>query len=184
MTIIINNGSLINYENVAFINMEVKSQAFGECQCNIFTLTVYLADSTKILVAEEANRVITDNVLEQVSDAISSGEAIVDLRKMGLTDGDKLSSLKKELVEAYRMLERPLLRVDEVESFIQTIQEKKEAIADLFRMPKENAMEFLESDEGFISPKLESVKQFRKNMQLYARERQVGSGKYNRCNNQ
>lgn len=151
MVVILNDGSLVNFSNVSMVSKNCTYKAFGRCSCYIHTLTLYSAGFPKTLVVEEADWNIVHNVLSQIKDAVASGKSIVDFRKMGLTDGDKLAELEQELDRAYEELERSSFVCDkQIDSLVQNIQEKKEAIVKVFRMPEDKAGKFLDSDSQYM----------------------------------
>lgn len=151
MVIILNNGSIVNFSNVSMISKDCIYESFGKCSCYIHTLMLYSAGFPKTLVVEEADWNIVNNVLIQITDAVASGKPIVDFREMGLSDGDKLTGLKQELDRAYDVLEKSCPVCEkQIDSLVQSIQEKKEAIVKAFRMPGDKAEKFLESDSQYM----------------------------------
>ena len=166
MVIILNNGSIVNFSNVSMVSKNCVCKSFGKCSCYIHTLTLYSAGFPKTLVVEEADWNIANNVLVQITDAVTSGKPIVDLREMGLTDGNRLAELKQELDRAYEVFEesRPVCG-KQIDSFVQSIQEKKEAIVDLFRMPGDKAEKFLESDSEYMQCMVARKKHERRRIQ-------------------
>ncbi|MCI9545358.1 MAG: hypothetical protein HFH60_01515 [Lachnospiraceae bacterium] len=151
MVIILNNGSLVNFSNVSMVSKDCIYKSFGKCSCYIHTLTLYSAGFPKTLVVEEADWNIANNVLIHITDAVASGKPIVDFREMGLTDGNRLTELKRELESAYEELEKSGSACNkQIDSFAQLIQEKKEAIIKAFRMPEDKAEKFLESDSQYM----------------------------------
>lgn len=170
MTIILNDGSLVNYDHIAMIGKSVSCENFGQCQCDIIKLTLYSDGFPKCIIAEEAERNVINNVLNQITDAVTSGKTIIDLSTMGLTDGDKLSELKREIERAYKELEDCLpSNYKPINSIVESIQEKKEAIAKVFHMSTGSAEKFVKSDKKFIPYKVEQIELERKRMQpVYA----------------
>lgn len=133
------------------VNKDCVYTSFGKFSCYIHTLTLYSAGVPKTIVAEEADWNIVNNVLTQITDAVISGKSIVDFRKMGLSDGNKLTELKQKLDREYEEIERSEPVCDnQIDSLVQLIQEKKEAIVKAFRMPEDKAKEFLESDSQYM----------------------------------
>ena len=166
MIIILNDGTLVNFTNVSMISKDAILKNFGKCSCYINTLTLYSVGGPKSLIAEEADWNITDNVLRGIIDAAALGESIVDFRKMGLTDGDRLAELKQELEKAYEEFEGiSLIYSEQIDYIVQKIQEKKEAIVDIFRMSKDKAEKFLKSDSQYMQCMIERKKRGKRQMQ-------------------
>ena len=166
MVIILNNGSIVNFSNVSMVSKNCVCKSFGKCSCYIHTLTLYSAGFPKTLVVEEADWNIVNNVLIQITDAVASGKPIVDFREMALSDGDKLTGLKQELVRAYVVLEKSCPVCEkQIDSLVQSIQEKKEAIVKAFRMPGDKAEKFLESDSEYMQCMVARKKHERRRIQ-------------------